>query len=153
MGGSSPRINPQIAVASRFGAQNKVPAFIQQNGPVRVVRFQRNADGTPDGGVHDLFVVSGRSDAAGCSIVQPDFDEPRSRQNTSLRIPTPLFGAGLIEAMTDSTILANLAANGPQKQQLGIRGHENRNGNDGTITRFGWKAQNKSLLMFAGRGL
>ena len=26
----------------------------------------------------------------------------------------------------------------------------NRNGNDGTITRFGWKAQNKSLLLFAG---
>jgi CxxC motif-containing protein (DUF1111 family) len=26
----------------------------------------------------------------------------------------------------------------------------NRNGNDGTISRFGWKAQNKSLLLFAG---
>ncbi len=26
----------------------------------------------------------------------------------------------------------------------------NRSGNDGTITRFGWKAQNKSLLIFAG---
>lgn len=26
----------------------------------------------------------------------------------------------------------------------------NRNGNDGTITRFGWKAQNKSTLLFAG---
>jgi CxxC motif-containing protein (DUF1111 family) len=29
-------------------------------------------------------------------------------------------------------------------------GNVNRSGNDGTITRFGWKAQNKSLLMFAG---
>jgi CxxC motif-containing protein (DUF1111 family) len=29
-------------------------------------------------------------------------------------------------------------------------GSENRNGNDGTIARFGWKAQNKSLLVFAG---
>jgi CxxC motif-containing protein (DUF1111 family) len=27
---------------------------------------------------------------------------------------------------------------------------QNRNGNDGTISRFGWKAQNKSLLVFAG---
>src|SRR5438132_1664033 len=27
---------------------------------------------------------------------------------------------------------------------------ESRTGNDGTITRFGWKAQNKSLLIFAG---
>jgi CxxC motif-containing protein (DUF1111 family) len=26
----------------------------------------------------------------------------------------------------------------------------NRSGNDGTITRFGWKAQNKSLLIFSG---
>ena len=41
---------------------------------------------------------------------------------------------------------------------MGISGHANAHlsgnvslsGNDGTITRFGWKAQNKSLLMFAG---
>ena len=26
----------------------------------------------------------------------------------------------------------------------------NKNGNDGTIARFGWKAQNKSLLIFSG---
>jgi CxxC motif-containing protein (DUF1111 family) len=31
-----------------------------------------------------------------------------------------------------------------------ISGVPNRNGNDGTITRFGWKAQNVSLLMFSG---
>ena len=36
------------------------------------------------------------------------------------------------------------------KSLLGISGRANRNGNDGTITRFGWKAQNKSLLMFSG---
>jgi CxxC motif-containing protein (DUF1111 family) len=33
---------------------------------------------------------------------------------------------------------------------LGIHGSFNPSGNDGTITRFGWKAQNKSLLMFSG---
>jgi CxxC motif-containing protein (DUF1111 family) len=33
---------------------------------------------------------------------------------------------------------------------LGIGGIPNRSGNDGTITRFGWKAQNKSLAIFAG---
>jgi CxxC motif-containing protein (DUF1111 family) len=33
---------------------------------------------------------------------------------------------------------------------FGITGHENRNGNDGTLTRFGWKAQNKSLPIFSG---
>src|SRR5208282_482903 len=31
-----------------------------------------------------------------------------------------------------------------------LSGNVNLSANDGTITRFGWKAQNKSLLMFAG---
>src|SRR6266576_3971424 len=30
-----------------------------------------------------------------------------------------------------------------------LSGNVNRSANDGTITRFGWKAQNKSLLLFA----
>ncbi len=37
-----------------------------------------------------------------------------------------------------------------QRAALGIAGHFNTNGNDQTITRFGWKAQDKSLLLFAG---
>jgi CxxC motif-containing protein (DUF1111 family) len=68
-----------------------------------------------------------------------------------------VFGAGLIEAIPDSAILANTQANAAEKSAMGIRGHVNahlsgnvnRSGNDGTISRFGWKAQNKSLLMFA----
>jgi CxxC motif-containing protein (DUF1111 family) len=36
------------------------------------------------------------------------------------------------------------------RAQLGIGGMPNRSGNDGTIARFGWKAQNKSLAIFAG---
>src|SRR5262249_52418949 len=51
----------------------------------------------------------------------------------------------LIEAIEDATIAGN---EGPQS--FGIHGHANRNGNDGTITRFGWKAQNKSLVIFSG---
>jgi len=158
LGGSSPSpnskqvaaVNPQIAVATNFGATNTIPAFIQPNGPVRVVRFVRNPDGTPDGGVHDLFTITGRSDAVGCKIAQPDFATAVAQQNAIFRIPTPVFGAGLLEMIPETTILTNLAANGPQKAQLGIGGFVNRNGNDGTITRFGWKAQNKSLLLFAG---
>src|SRR5205814_242258 len=64
--------------------------------------------------------------------------------------PTPTFGAGLIETITDTTIRRNLAANSATKRHLGITGHVNTNGNDGTVTRFGWKAQNKSLLIFSG---
>jgi len=68
----------------------------------------------------------------------------------SFRIPTPVFGAGLIEAIPDSTIRQNQRADEGPKRGLGISGYPNISGNDGTITRFGWKAQNKSLLMFAG---
>jgi hypothetical protein len=48
--------------------------------------------------------------------------------------------------------IPGLTAGDPQgrKDILGIRGHVNTNGNDGTVTRFGWKARNKSLLIFAG---
>jgi CxxC motif-containing protein (DUF1111 family) len=141
-----------------------VPWFIAPNGPVREARFKRNPNGTNDGGVHDLFVITGRSDAAGCDIAQPNFlpaGNPLTGQggnaNIIFRMPTPVFGAGLIEAIPDSAILANMQANASQKAELGISGHPNahlsgnanRSANDGTITRFGWKAQNKSLLMFA----
>jgi CxxC motif-containing protein (DUF1111 family) len=68
-----------------------------------------------------------------------------------------MFGAGLIEAIPDSTIIANMQKETNQKASLGISGHPNAHlsgnvnvsANDGTITRFGWKAQNKSLLIFA----
>src|SRR5207247_7785707 len=70
--------------------------------------------------------------------------------NLIFRIPTPVFGAGLIEQIPDAAILANQLANATAKSDLGIRGNPNRNGNDGTISRFGWKAQNQSLLLFSG---
>jgi CxxC motif-containing protein (DUF1111 family) len=150
IGGSSPAINPQIAAATKAGAKNAIPPFISLSGPVRVARFIRNGAGQPDGGVHDLFTITGRSDAAGCNIAQPDFATAIATNNIAFRIPTPIFGAGLIEAIDDQTILTNMSANATQKAALGIAGHENRNVNDGSLTRFGWKAQNKSLLIFAG---
>src|SRR4029453_12304427 len=41
------------------------------------------------------------------------------------------------------------ASNSSLKSSLGISSRFNTSDNDGTITRFGWKAQNKSLLLFA----
>jgi len=117
---------------------------------VRAARFKYNADGTRDGGVHDLYVISGRADAGKCNIVQPDFNQANKTNNVIFRIPTPLFGAGLIEQIPDTNILNNKLDNQSGKLAMGIAGHENRSGNDGTITRFGWKAQNKSLTIFAG---
>jgi CxxC motif-containing protein (DUF1111 family) len=149
-GGTSPPTNPQVAVATKMGAKNVLPPFVSLNGPIREARFVRNPDGTPDGGVHNLFVIAGRSDAPGCNIKQPDFVSAMHGNNLALRIPTPTFGLGLVEAVTDASLEGAVAVNAVQRQSLGISGRFNRSGNDGTITRFGWKAQNKSLLIFAG---
>jgi CxxC motif-containing protein (DUF1111 family) len=100
--------------------------------------------------VHGLFTITGRSDAAGCNLAQPDFSTQLANRNVIFRIPTPTFGLGLVEATPDASLRANLAANQSTKARLGIGGTFNTSGNDGTIARFGWKAQNKSLLVFAG---
>jgi len=140
IGGTSPAINPQVEVATKNGATNNVPSFIFPNGPVREARFKS------DGGVHDLFTIKGRSDAPGCTIAQPDFVAAAAANDLIFRIPTPTFGAGLIEDIKDSTILNN--RHSPAVN--GVSGRENREGNAGTVTRFGWKAQNKSLVIFSG---
>src|SRR5580693_6729132 len=67
-GGSSPVRNPLFEVASLNGAKNTVPWFITQRGPVREARFKRSPSGASDGEVHDLFVITGRTDAPGCTI-------------------------------------------------------------------------------------
>ncbi len=155
-GGSSPSVNPQIAVANLDGAANSIPSFITLNGPVREVRFKFATDANgritsvPDGGVHGLFTIQGRSDATSCQMAQPNFERMLNENNISFRIPTPTYGEGLIESITEDTIIANQNAENSGKQFLGVSGVTNRSGNDGSITRFGWKAQNKSLLMFAG---
>lgn len=163
VGGSSPLVNPQVSAATNMGGRNQVPFFIVSNGPVREVRFPRTPDlQHPDGGVHDLFTITGRSDAAGCSIKQPDFEQAANMGNLVFRIPTPVFGGGLIESIPESTILAQANSQTEVKHRMGIGGRPNRSfggvisgspntsGNDGTVTRFGWKAQNKSLEIFAG---
>src|SRR5258708_17342626 len=60
-----------------------------------------------------------------------------------------MLGLGLIDSIQDREILSHFSATASQRAALGIAGHPNRSGNDGTITRFGWKAQNKSLIMFS----
>ena len=149
-GGTSPRPNPQVEVATKAGASNDVPFFVTSDGPVREARFKSKPNGARDGGVHGLFTIRGRQDASGCDIFQPDFAAEAAANNLIFRIPTPVFGAGLIEAVPDATIVENKNSSLLRKRALGIAGRENRSGNDGTITRFGWKAQNKSLELFAG---
>ncbi len=161
VGGSSPGLrspqrpipNPQLALATLDGATNIVPPFVTADGPVREARFVSvaGADGAArDGSVHDLFTIRGRKDAIGCELSQPDFASELATGNVIFRIPTPLFGLGLVEDTPDATLATNLAADAATKCGLGIAGRFNTSANDGTITRFGWKAQNKSLLVFAG---
>lgn len=178
IGGTSPSTsaypfvgpNPQVAVATFMGATNTLPSFVTPDGPVREARFKyfysSPGDGQsgnpgrrwggrvdtddPDGSVHDLFTIAGRADATGCVYPQEDFARAQADGNLALRIPTPVFGVGLIENISDATILANLASSAARRTALGIGGIPNRSGNDYTITRLGWKAQNKSGLVFAG---
>ena len=146
--------NPQFRlVPHRFGKQNTVPSFEKQYGPIREVRFKFNADGTRDGGVHQLWTVRGitkDSTIPDCALAQPDFAAQLTKGNLAFRIPTQMLGLGLIESIQDHEIVAQHTATAEERAELGIQGHPNRSGNDGTITRFGWKAQNKSLTIFAG---
>jgi CxxC motif-containing protein (DUF1111 family) len=162
IGGSSPgpgtpgfTANPQIATATALNASNPedYSAFITPNGPVREARFildeSDRSRRTLDGGVHALFTIQGRSDApAGCFASQPDVAAQLANNNVNFRIPTPTFGLGLIENVADADLINNVA----QERSLNpnIRNASvNRSGNDGTVARFGWKAQNKSLYLFA----
>ena len=45
--------------------------------------------------------------------------------------------------------LARQSATADLRASLGIGGVPNRSPNDGTIARFGWKAQDKSIQLFA----
>jgi CxxC motif-containing protein (DUF1111 family) len=151
VGGTSPADNPQVNATNPLFATPEnalqiqpliLQGILSPSGPVREVRF--GGFPTSDGGVHDLFTIKGMPGTpTGCTITPVDF----GAHSTELRfrIPTPTFGLGLIEAIEDATIIAN-----ESNTSFGISGRTNRNGNDGTVTRFGWKAQNKSLVIFSG---
>jgi CxxC motif-containing protein (DUF1111 family) len=170
-GGSSPAgTNPQWEFARSYPAgANVIPPFVKPDGPVMIARFKKHMDvkGEPaDGGVHALFTIMGLPGADGCKLKQPDFAKEIGRGNLINRIPTPTFGAGLIEQIDDQTIEDNVKKQSArafgETKNVYVRGKvnriqlshtvgsENHNGNDGTIARFGWKAQNKSLMVFAG---
>jgi hypothetical protein len=89
VGGTSPSSNPQVQFAN---SQNTLPSFITASGPVREARYILKSDGTPDGGVHDLFTIGGRSDQpSGCNLVQENFAQELSQNNVIFRIPTPVL--------------------------------------------------------------
>ena len=127
VGGSSPPLNRQPIIAHAEGATNSAPiSFVTANGPTVEVRFKWRMDATGhfvldasragadkrvvDGGVHALYTIAGRKDAdQACQLAQPPFQQAFVQDNVTLRIPTPLFGLGLIEAIDESTINHNAA--------------------------------------------
>ena len=86
MGGTSPAKNPLPDVAALAGAKNVVPWFIVPNGPIREARFKKS--GNADGEVHDLFVITGRSDAPGCNIRNSIFCPREIRLRAKAEIKT-----------------------------------------------------------------
>lgn len=104
----------------------------------------------PNGQVMPLFTIAGRVDASTCTttyIQQPNFANAGAKNNVVFRIPTPLFGLGLVENIDDSRLQTVLVQHYAGPYYVG--GSFNRAA-DGTISRFGWKASVKSLELFAG---
>jgi CxxC motif-containing protein (DUF1111 family) len=105
-------------------------------------------------------LVDGKFDALaylGGSLLQAKAIDPAALEHVpaeadviAKRLATPLFGAGLIEAITDADIELNAA----RPQPDGIRGRALKvlDAASGTwrIGRFGWKTQHATLLSFAG---
>jgi CxxC motif-containing protein (DUF1111 family) len=172
--------NPEFIAASANSATNTLPCFIGGGsgtgpcgiplgdfptedfslGPVVEVRFPNgftppagsNIDPVLAGAVANLFTFTGRTDenAPGCTIQQEPITAQIQGGNAIFRTPTPTFGLGFVENTSDLTLENNLALFASTKAGLQIHGTFNRSGNDQTITKFGWKAQNKSLMIFAG---
>ena len=140
-GGSSPPVNPLIDVATLNGATNSIPFFITPNGPIR--RAFLIVDTNPPTDTH-LFTITGRTDAPGCVLSQTNFDSMPS--NLAFHIPLALYGDGLIENISTSTIVANLASDSAAKRALGIGGHTGGVGGSG---RFFWKGQGTGLPAIA----
>jgi CxxC motif-containing protein (DUF1111 family) len=113
--------------------------------PMTVTRFGRNVDGQFDpltelgGSLLQRFTI----DPALLERV------PREANVVAQRESTPLFGAGLIEAIPDAAILANAARPKP----YGIKGRaavvRDVVSGDNRVGHFGWKAQQATLLAFA----
>ncbi len=164
--------NPQaFTIANRGTAPDStqisnVSSFISATGPVREARFPSGFAGNSStftaevaaGAVAELFVVTPAIGApSNCQIGQEPFATEVSNKNIVFRIPIPLFGEGFVENTPDENLQDNLTqddsiANNANifSPVLGIKGKFNHSGNDQTISKFGWKAQNKSLLLFAG---
>jgi len=153
-GPASPATNPLFNVYTLNGATNSMPSFETMTGPILVPRFPYMADlKTPDGTVHQLFTITGRSDASGCNIQQPNFSQAQSQGNLAYHQPLPTFGDGLVEFIENSTLTANMSTVCASQSTYGICGTASISGHDGSVNRLGWKAQWRGLNLAASEEL
>jgi CxxC motif-containing protein (DUF1111 family) len=171
VGGPLPGISPSEFEEFRLGLDDFLevetageglgPAFngtscaVCHNVPVvgggGIISELRAATRTPDGQfaplhpsgetLFQLFSVPGHA----CQAVVPSAATVFAR-----RVPIPLFGAGLVEAIPDEAILA---LEDPDDRDVnGVRGRAARvidlPTNQVRVGRFGWKAQHATLLTF-----
>lgn len=114
--------------------------------PIRVTRFGRVVNGQFDpladkgGSLLQRLAIN----RAAREVVPPEANVVADR------LSTPLFGAGLIEAIPDAAIDANARRQKPD----GIRGRavliDDPVSGEQRVGRFGWKAQQATLLAFSG---
>jgi CxxC motif-containing protein (DUF1111 family) len=126
---------------------HNLPA-IGGSGVVTEVRAGRRED---DGTFRDLTVAGGSLfhmfsvPTHGC---QPSI--PEEANVIARRAPIPLFGAGLVEAIPDDTLLA--LADPDDRDRDGVSGRAaivvDLESRERRVGRFGWKAQHATLLVF-----
>jgi CxxC motif-containing protein (DUF1111 family) len=122
VGGSEPNLG--VARETRIGRtiNGKFDPLVNEGGPLLQQR-----------------VVS----LPGCKLTTGEVVPPDATI-VSLRLSTPLFGAGLMEAIPEKTILANTSNGGKANFVL------NPDTGQMELGRFGWKAQVATLHQFAG---
>jgi hypothetical protein len=128
-----PPENPMFRlIPQRKGAKNSVPSFITQYGPIREVRFAKKPSGAPDGGVHQLFTVVGRSDVfppgetntcTAEALPPTDFETQFKNGNTRFRTPLQLFGLGILDGIQDREILGRHKASEEIREGVGDSRH------------------------------
>jgi len=120
------------------GGCHNVPAV----GGISPVAALRDSDFDPDAGsLFQLFSIP----THGCQVVIPAEANVIAR-----RVPIPLFGAGLVDAITDETLLA--LADPLDLDRDGVSGRaaviEDVATGELRVGRFGWKSQQATLIAF-----
>ena len=117
-----------------------------------------NSLASKGGSLRQLFTVGAFTGSSGQACNVPlEVEPPEATVHNVGRLTTPLFGAGLIDAIPDSVIIANASA-----QPLSVRGTVNKvtvllpQPGDPTqavgstrVGRFGWKAGVATLVQFS----